>query len=142
MPCATIKHTRGDMERTAEAFRILAAAWCGAWPFTPRAWQLDCLACGDPTPVDVGGVRCPDTQAKKERIMHNYAKTKKQIREERQQETACTDWMHENAWEHEDDCGEVDATGLAEAWADEHGATLDEHHVAWTIAAEVATECS
>lgn len=52
-------------------------------------------------------------------------------------------WMRSHVREHIDECGEVNATALAEAWDREcatGGDTLDSTHIAWDIAAEVALE--
>lgn len=49
-------------------------------------------------------------------------------------------WMQANVGDHIDECGEVDYTGLVEAWDNECGggdATLDADHPAWEIATQV-----
>ena len=50
-------------------------------------------------------------------------------------------WMRNNVGRFVDECGEVDCTGLAEAWDREcaDGAqTLDPKHEAWDVAIDVA----
>ena len=52
-------------------------------------------------------------------------------------------WMRVNAPRFVDECGEVNATAMAEAWDVECStgeATMSEHHPAWDVAAEVAGE--
>jgi hypothetical protein len=52
-------------------------------------------------------------------------------------------WMQRHVSEYVDECGEVNATKLVEAWDFECASgqdTLDPDHIAWDIGADVATE--
>lgn len=54
-------------------------------------------------------------------------------------DTKIRKWMRENAKDFIDECGELNCTGLVEAWDNECStgeATLDESHIAWDIAIE------
>lgn len=50
-------------------------------------------------------------------------------------------WMSANIADHVDECNEVNATALVEAWDREcadGSATLDMDHVAWEVASQLA----